>query len=259
MGEKNFINQVRITHMKAIGLDSLPLIKGGDDLVEIISSAIDEKGTALEDGDIIAVTEKIVSKAEGRLVNLDDIMPTEEAERLAKKAEKDPRIVELILQEAKEVLHAGEFIVVETKHGFVCASGGIDQSNVEEGYVKLLPEDPDASAAKLREGLETKSGKRLGVLIVDSFGRPFRRGAIGVAIGASGIRMLWDRRGESDIFGRTLNATRVATGDMLASTASLLMGEAAEQVPVVIIKGLDFAGDGTAKDLPREKEEDVFR
>lgn len=245
--------------MKAIGLGNLPLIKEGDDLVEIIGRAIEEKGVELADGDIIAVTEKIVSKAEGRLVNLDGITPTEEAERLAERAEKDPRIVELILGEAKEVLHAGEFIVIETRHGFVCASGGIDQSNIESGHAKLLPEDPDASAARLREGISAKSGRRIGVLIVDSLGRPFRRGAVGVAIGASGIKTLWDRRGETDIFGRTLEATRVATGDMLASTASLLMGEAGEKVPVVIIRGVDFIGDGSGKDLLREKEEDVFR
>lgn len=244
---------------KAIGLDNLPLIKEGDDLVEIINRAIDEKGIALEDEDIIAVTEKIVSKAEGRLLRLDSIAPSEEAERLGEKTGKDPRIVELILRESKEVLYAGEFVVVETKHGFICANAGIDQSNIEDGFVKLLPEDPDASARKLREGIEAKYGKRIGVLIMDSWGRPFRRGSIGVAIGASGIETLWDRRGEKDIFGRQLEVTRVALGDCLASAASLLMGEAREQVPVVIIKGVDFAGDGKAKDLLRGKEEDVFR
>jgi coenzyme F420-0:L-glutamate ligase/coenzyme F420-1:gamma-L-glutamate ligase len=245
--------------MKTIGLDNLPLIEEGDDLVDIINRALEKRGIALEDGDIIAVTEKIVSKAEGQLVKLDEIEPSEKARELAEKTEKDPGVVELILRESKEILHAGEFIVIETKHGFVCASGGIDQSNVKQGYAKLLPEDPDTSAKKIREGLEAKSGKSLGVVIVDSHGRPFRRGAIGIAIGASGIRTLWDRRGEKDIFGRTLEATCVATGDLLASAASLLMGEATEKVPVVIIRGLDFAGEGSGKDLLREKEEDVFR
>lgn len=245
--------------MKAIGLDNLPLVSEGDDLVEIISGALREKGLALGDGDIIAITEKIVSKAEGRLVKLDGVEPSEKARELCEKTERDERDIELILRESKEILHAGEFIVVETHHGFVCAGAGIDHSNVPEGYAKLLPEDPDASALKLREGLEKKSGKRLGVLIVDSHGRPFRRGAIGVAIGASGIKTLWDRRGDSDIFGRTLEVTRVAVGDMLASAASLLMGEASERVPVVVIKGVDFSGDGSGKDLLRGKEEDVFR
>jgi coenzyme F420-0:L-glutamate ligase/coenzyme F420-1:gamma-L-glutamate ligase len=245
--------------MEAIGLDNLPLVLEGDDLVLIIDRAIVEKGLTLDEGDIIAVSEKIVSKAEGRLVKLDGVEPSRKAQEIGEKTGKDPRDVELILQESKEVLRVGEFIVVETHHGFVCASAGIDHSNVDVGYAKLLPEDPDASAAKLREGLEAKTGKRLGVLIVDSHGRPFRKGAIGVAIGASGVMTFWDRCGEKDIFGRTLEATRVGIGDMLASAASLLMGEARERVPVVIIKGVDFSGAGTGKDLLRDKEEDVFR
>lgn len=245
--------------MKAIGLDNLPLIKEGDDLIEIISRAINEKGIVLEDRDIVVVTEKIVSKAEGRLLRLNRIIPSKEAKRLAERTGKDPRIVELILRESKEILWADNFMVVETKHGFICANAGIDQSNIEDGFAKLLPENPDASAEKLREGIEAKSGKRIGVLIVDSWGRPFRKGSVGVAIGASGIKTLWDCRGERDIFGKKLEVTRIALGDCLASAASLIMGEAGEQIPVVIIKGVDFAGDGSAKDLLRDKEEDVFR
>ncbi len=245
--------------MEAIGLENLPLVLEGDDLVEIIFNAAVEKGLSFDDFDIIAVSEKIVSKAEGRLVKLDGVEPSRKAQEIGEKTGKDPRVVELILQESKEVLYAGEFIVVETKQGSVCASAGIDLSNVPEGYAKLLPEDPDASALRIREGLEAKTGKRLGVLIVDSLGRPFRRGAIGVAIGASGVLTLWDRRGEKDIFGRTLKVTRVGVGDMLASTASLLMGEASEKVPVVIIKGVDFSGVGSGKEMLRKKEEDVFR
>jgi coenzyme F420-0:L-glutamate ligase/coenzyme F420-1:gamma-L-glutamate ligase len=242
-----------------IELGSIPLVREGDDLIEIIAGALEGQGISLENGDIVAVTEKIVSKAEGRLFKLDDITPSKRATELAEKTEKDPRVVELILRESKEILHEGEFIVVETKQGIVAASAGIDQSNVEPGYAKLLPEDPDASAREIREGLEKKSGKKIGVLIVDSLGRPFRKGSIGIAIGASGVVTLWDRRGETDIFGRTLEATCVATGDLLASAASLLMGEAGEKVPVVIIRGCDFAGDGSGRDLLREKEEDVFR
>lgn len=245
--------------MKAIGLDNLPLIKEGDDLVEIINRAINEKEIVLEDRDIIVVTEKIISKAEGRLFRLDSVIPSKEAKRLAERTEKDPRIVELILNESKEILWAEDFIVVETKHGFICANAGIDQSNIEDGFAKLLPEDPDASAEKLRDGIEAKFGKRIGVLIVDSWGRPFRNGSVGVAIGASGIKTLWDRRGEKDIFGKRLEVTRVALGDCLASAASLITGEAGEQIPVVIIKGVDFAGDGKAGDLLRGKEKDVFR
>ncbi len=245
--------------MKAIGLDNLPLIKEGDDLVGIIIRGTSDKGIALNDRDIVVVTEKIVSKAEGQLVMLDSVVPSEEARRLAKNTGKDSRIVELILRESKELLCADKFILAETRHGFICANAGIDQSNIEKGFAKLLPENPDASAEKLRKGIEAKSGKCIGVVISDSWGRPFRTGSVGVAIGASGIKALWDRRGEVDLFGRTLESTRVALGDCLASAASLITGEAGEQIPVVIIKGVDFAGDGSAKDLLREKEEDVFR
>lgn len=245
--------------MEAIAIDNLPKIKKGDDLVKIISGAIDSKGILLGDGDIIVVAEKIVSKAEGGVVNLDAITPSKDAERLSEKIGKDPRVVELILGESKEILWDENFIITETKHGFICANAGIDMSNVEEGHAKLLPKSPDASAIKLRDGIMKNYKKQIGVLITDSWGRPFRKGSVGVAIGSSGIRTLWDRRGEKDIFGKRLKVTRVALGDSLASTASLLMGEAGEMVPVVVIKGANFAGNGTAKDLLREKEEDVFR
>ncbi|MEE8401091.1 MAG: coenzyme F420-0:L-glutamate ligase [Candidatus Hydrothermarchaeaceae archaeon] len=245
--------------MEAIAIDNLPKIKKGDDLVKIISGAIDSKGILLEDGDIIVVAEKIVSKAEGGVVNLDALTPSKEAERLSEKIGKDPRVVELILGESKEILWDENFIITETKHGFICANAGIDTSNVEEGHAKLLPKSPDASAKKLRDGIMKNYKKQIGVLIADSWGRPFRKGSVGVAIGSSGLRTLWDRRGEKDIFGKRLKVTRVALGDSLASTASLIMGEAGEMVPVVVIKGANFAGNGTAKDLIREKEEDVFR
>lgn len=245
--------------MELIGLDNLPLIKEGDNLVEIISKGVNRKKITLEDGDIIVVTEKIVSKAEGMLVRLDSVAPSERAKRLAEKTGKDPRIVELILKESREILWDDAFILAETRHGFVCANAGLDQSNVEDGFVKLLPQDPDASAKKLREEIEEECGKHIGVLISDSWGRPFRCGSVGVAIGASGIKALWDLRGERDLFGRKLESTRVALGDSLASAASLIAGEAGEQVPVVIIKGLNFVGEGSAKDLLREKGEDIFR
>lgn len=245
--------------MELIGLDNLPLINEGDDLVEIISRGIKGKEITLEDRDIIVVTEKIVSKAEGMLVRLDSVAPSERAKRLAEKTGKDPRIVELILKESREILWDDVFILAETRHGFVCANAGLDQSNVEDGFVKLLPQDPDASAKKLREKIEAGCGKHIGVLISDSWGRPFRCGSVGVAIGASGIKALWDLRGERDLFGRKLESTRVALGDSLASAASLITGEAGEQVPVVIIKGLNFGGEGSAKDLLREKGEDIFR
>ncbi|MBI5253061.1 MAG: coenzyme F420-0:L-glutamate ligase [Euryarchaeota archaeon] len=246
--------------MEIIGLDNLPLIRDGDDLVEIISSALKEKGIALKNNDIVAVTEKIVAKAEGRLVDLDKVKPSRRAVVLGRKTEKDPRIVELILRESKEILAVGKnFIIVETKQGFICANAGVDQSNVEKGKAKLLPRNPDRSAKRIRKGLEEKIGKKIGVIIADSFGRPFRYGTVGIAIGASGIKALWDRRGDKDLFGRELQITRVAVADCLASAANMVMGEAKEKIPIAIIRGLNFSGSGKARDLIRKKREDVFR
>ncbi|RLG59733.1 MAG: coenzyme F420-0:L-glutamate ligase [Candidatus Hydrothermarchaeota archaeon] len=246
--------------MLAIGLNNLPLIKEGDELEKIIAKAIEEKGIKLEDGDIIVVTEKIVSKAEGRVIELNKIKASKKAQELAEKTGKDPRLVELMLREFKEVIKIGEnFIIGETKHGFICANAGIDQSNIEEGKVKLLPENPDKSAERIRKFLEKKFNVRLGLIISDSFGRPFRKGSVGVALGASGVIALQDRRGNEDIYGKKLRVTRVAIADCLASLAILITGEGNERIPVVIIKGLDYLGEGKASDLLREKEKDVFR
>jgi len=246
--------------MLAIGLNNLPLIKEGDELEKIIAKAIEEKGIKLEDGDIIVVTEKIVSKAEGRVIELSKIKASKKAQELAEKTGKDPRLVELMLREFKEVIKIGEnFIIGETKHGFICANAGIDQSNIEEGKVKLLPENPDKSAERIRKFLEKKFNVKLGLIISDSFGRPFRKGSVGVALGASGVIALQDRRGNEDIYGKKLRVTRVAIADCLASLAILITGEGNERIPVVIIKGLDYLGEGKASDLLREKEKDVFR
>ncbi|MFQ5815299.1 MAG: coenzyme F420-0:L-glutamate ligase, partial [Candidatus Hydrothermarchaeaceae archaeon] len=167
---------------------------------------------------------------------------------------------ELIIGESRDILAIGEnFIIVETRNGLVMANAGVDQSNVEDGMAKLLPLDPDLSAREIRSYLEERTGGRLGVIIADSLGRPFRNGSIGVAIGASGVRTLWDRRGEKDMLGKELKVTRVAVGDCLASIANLVMGEAAERTPVVVIRGFDFSGDGKAQDLIRPREKDVFR
>lgn len=246
--------------MLAIGLNNLPLIKEGDELEKIIAKAIEEKGIKLEDGDIIVVTEKIVSKAEGRVIELNKIKASKKAQELAEKTGKDPRLVELMLREFKEVIKIGEnFIIGETKHGFICANAGIDQSNIEEGKVKLLPENPDKSAERIRKFLEKKFNVRIGLIISDSFGRPFRKGSVGVALGASGVIALQDRRGNEDIYGKKLKVTRVAIADCLASLAILITGEGNERIPVVIIKGLNYLGEGKASDLLREKEKDVFR
>ncbi len=245
--------------IEVTGIENFPIVKKGDDLGELILASMKKMEIELLENDILVITEKIVSKAEGRLVELKDVTPSEKALKLAEATGKDPRLVELILRESYEVLAVGEnFIIVETRSGLVMANAGVDESNLEDGVAKLLPLDPDGSANKLRTYLEDKSGKMLGVIIADSLGRPFRNGSIGVAIGASGIRTLWDRRGERDMFGKALQVTRVAVGDCLASIANLVMGEAAEGIPVVVIRGFDFSGDGNARDLLRPKEQDVF-
>jgi len=232
----------------------LPLVSEADDLVSMILEATD-----IEDEDVVVITEKIVSKAEGRVVELEGISPSGDAVKLASKTGKDPRVAEAILRESKEVLRTGEnFIITRTGHGLICANAGVDSSNVERGRIKLLPEDPDRSAERLRSEIARRTGKRIGVIIADSFGRPFRQGSVGVAIGCSGIRCLWDRRGEKDLYGKELLTTRVATGDQIASAAALLMGEAGERIPVVIVRGLDVLGEGSARDLIRSREEDLF-
>jgi len=250
------------SYLQAFGL-SLPIVKKGDDIAGLIVSAAKKQNIGIGSNDIIIVTEKIVSKSEGRIISLKDIKPTKKAIAIAKQAQKDPRLVEAILRESKKVLRIGKgFIIVETRHGFICANAGIDASNIagNDETVKLLPKDPDKSAEKIRKKIEKATGKKIGVIISDSFGRPFRFGSVGVAIGASKVRVLWDRRGEKDLFGKVLKTTRVAIGDALASLGNLVTGEAGEGIPVVIVKSnLKLLGKGRAKELIRDKKTDVFR
>lgn len=239
----------------------LPLIKEGDDIPRLILTSIKQQELELDDGDILVVTEKIVAKAQGKTIDLNSVTPSKRAVELGASVMKDPRLVELVLKESKRVLRVSEgVLIVETKEGLVCANAGIDSSNVEDGKVKLLPEDPDQTAEHIRKVLEKETLKKLGIIISDSFGRPFRSGSIGVAIGASNVSALWDRRGEKDLMGRTLESTRVAAGDCIASAASLVTGEAAEGIPVVMIKGLGhLLGEGKAQKLIRPASEDLFR
>jgi coenzyme F420-0:L-glutamate ligase/coenzyme F420-1:gamma-L-glutamate ligase len=246
--------------IEAIGLGGVPQVGEGEDLAKVVLSALKKNALSLQDRDVIVITEKVLAKAEGRLVSLDEVRPSKRAKKLSEETGKDPRLVELILQESEEVLGYGpNFLIVETHHGFICANAGIDQSNVPDGNVKLLPEDPDGSALRIRTALERETGKRIGVLISDSWGRPFRYGSIGSAIGSSGIRALWDRRRERDLLQNELKVTRVAVADSLAALASLVMGEGDEGVPIILIRGMDFLGEGTARDLLRKGEEDLFR
>jgi coenzyme F420-0:L-glutamate ligase/coenzyme F420-1:gamma-L-glutamate ligase len=248
-------------------LPKIPLIQPGDDLAEILLASLQAARITPEDGDILVLAQKIVSKAEGRLINLSTISPTEEALELAKRSEKDPRLVELILQESREVLRVRPgTIIVEHRLGFVCASAGIDHSNVmgkdgnTAGWVLLLPENPDHSALESRRKIKLTTGIRLGVMIIDSHGRAWRVGTIGTAIGISGLPGLVDKRGWKDLFGNRLKTTIVAAADELAAAASLAMGEAAEGTPAVHVRGFPYPlREGSLSELLRAREQDLFR
>ena len=251
--------------IKLIGLEGIPLVKSGDDISKIIKEAILNSDYDLCDGDIILIAETLISKAEGNIIKLDDIVPSDKAVEVAEICNKDPKLVEVILQNSTEIVEVGpNFIVTETKQGFVCANAAIDESNVEDGLATPVPENPDKSASEIREFLESEFEKDLAVIITDTQGRAFRVGAIGTAIGCSGINPLWVRVGEKDLYGRRLETTEIATADELASAASLIMGQADEGLPVVIISGFTAFNhlrktDSDIMPLIRPKEFDVFR
>jgi coenzyme F420-0:L-glutamate ligase/coenzyme F420-1:gamma-L-glutamate ligase len=243
------------------------MIRPGDDLAEIVLQALQQAELQLQNGDILIFAQKIISKAEGRLVNLHSITPSQRALELAASIEKDARLVELILQESNEVLRTRPgTIIVEHRLGFVCANAGIDHSNVagegslREEWVLLLPKNPDASAGELRRRFEDTSKARLGVMIIDSHGRAWRTGTVGVAIGLSGMPGLEDLRGKPDLFGFRLRITQVGAADELAAGASLLMGQAAEATPVIHVRGFPYAlREGSFRELVRPKDQDLFR
>ena len=239
------------------------MIQPGDDLVALISSALARLDFDLHDGDILVVAQKIVSKSEGQLVALSEVTPSHRAEQLAMEIDKDPRLVELILRESTEVVrHAPGVIIVRHRLGFVMANAGIDQSNVDhsrEEYALLLPEDPDASAGNLRRSLMQTTGRQLGVIVSDSANRPWRLGTLGFAIGSAGVSVLYDQRGETDIFGRELKVTLSNRADAIAAAAALVMGETTEQLPVAVVRGLPVEDSPqTAADCIRPQAEDLF-
>ena len=248
-------------------LFGIPLIRQGDNLADIVLNALQENIIVLEDNDILVFAQKIVSKAEGRAVNLVSVTPSQRAIELAEQTQKEPRLVELILQESNEVLRTRlGTIIVEHKLGFVCANAGIDHSNVAgagntaEEWVLLLPAEPDRSAALIRKEILSKTGKQIGILIIDSHGRAWRNGTVGVAIGISGLPGLQDLRGHADLFEFTLRITQVGVADELAAAASLVMGQAAEGTPIVHVRGFPYAlREGSLKELIRPKEQDLFR
>lgn len=250
--------------LELIALPDFPLVSQGDDLSRLIVEGVARAGVQLQDGDVVVLAQKIVSKAEGRLVDLAAIEPSAEAKTLAGEVLKDPRLVELVLRESRRVVRARPHVlIVEHRLGLIMANAGIDQSNVDsEGrdVALLLPQDPDASAESLRVRLSAASGAAVGVVINDSFGRPWRRGTMGIAIGAAGLPALIDRRGDPDLFGRALQVTMIGFADEIAASASLLMGPADEGRPVVLMRGLTWrAPPNPAAELLRPETEDLFR
>lgn len=245
----------------------LPLIQKGDNLSGVLLEGLSKTEIQLQDQDVLVIAQKIVSKAEGRIVNLSSVPVSEKAKKVAQEAEKDPRLVELILQESNRILRLRPgLIIAEHRLGFVCANAGIDSSNVtrsesgQKDSVLLLPENPEASARRIRDEIKERATAEIGVLIIDSHGRPFREGAVGVALGAAGIPPLLDLRGVPDMFGDPLVSTRVGAADELASAASILMGQAGEGYPAVHVRGLPYQlQEGTILELIRPKEKDLFR
>ncbi len=251
--------------LSVIALGGVPEIRPGDDLAAIVIDAIAAEGETLADGDIVVLAQKIVSKAEGRYADLGAVTPSAEARALAADTGKDARLVELILGESQEVLrHRPGVLVVVHRLGYVLANAGIDASNVEPVHgpdtVLLLPEDSDRSAAGLRAALKQRAGAEVGIIVNDSLGRAWRNGTTGVALGAAGVAALVDLRGRADLFGRDLRVTEIGLADELAATASVVMGQADEGRPIVLIRGLPYPpGDGAAAELIRGRETDLFR
>ena len=253
------------TGLQLIAVPGIPLVRPGDDLAGLIVAGMKTAGLALQGQDIVVIAQKIVSKAEGRFVDLETVVPSPRALALAQEVQKDPRLVELILSESRRVVRSGkDVLIVEHRLGLVMANAGVDQSNVadprERQLVLMLPQDPDASAARLQGELQHRTGCEIAVVINDSFGRPWRLGTVGVALGCAGLPALLDLRGDPDLFGRILQVTVVAYADEIASAASLLMGQADEAQPVVVVRGLPCHNRRLpASSMIRPPEQDLFR
>ncbi|MBA7633895.1 Bifunctional F420 biosynthesis protein FbiB [subsurface metagenome] len=258
--------------IKIIGLKEIPLIKKGDNISDIIIKALDRNGLPLQDGDIIVIAQTIISKSSGRTRNLNEIVPSEKALEIYKSImpktklhglpEKKPQLIQAILDESEQIIKSQHVLITETNYGFICADAGIDKSNVEgEGIVTLLPKNPDNEAEKIRITLKNKTKKEIAIIISDSFGRPFRLGAIGTAIGVSGINPILDVRGKKDLFGYELQTTIIGQVDSIAAAAQLVMGESDEGIPIVLIRGYNFEFNEktSIKSILRKKEIDIFR
>jgi coenzyme F420-0:L-glutamate ligase / coenzyme F420-1:gamma-L-glutamate ligase len=249
-----------VSKIELFGVRGIPEVAEGDDIPALIARALRENGIEAADGDVFVIAQKIVSKAEGRVVQLDSVEPSPRAQEWAVAFEKDPRVVEVVLRESKRIVRMERGVLIaETEHGFVCANAGVDTSNVMEGSVSLLPKDPDASARRIRASLERAFGVRLAVIVSDTFGRPWREGLVNVALGVTGIAALIDYRGQKDSYGNALKVTVIAIADEISSAAELVMKKSA-QIPVAIVRGFNYeTSDATGRDLIRVAALDLFR
>ena len=251
--------------LKLVALPDIPLVHPGDNLTDLIAAGLERAGEELQDGDVLVIAQKIISKSEGRYADLADVKPSARAIELGKKTDKDPRMVELILSESREVLrYRPGVLIVAHRLGYVLANAGIDSSNVAQQNdgqtVLLLPLDPDGSCNTLRANMGKRFGKNVAIVISDSVGRAWRVGTVGIALGAAGLESVLDLRGQEDLFGRPLAVSIVGMGDELAAAASILQGQGNEGLPVVLIRGVDSSGmQGDGSTLVRDKEEDLFR
>ena len=252
---------MRPDRLELTALSDMPLVAAGDDLAELIADALQGSDTQLDDHDVLVVAQKIVSKAEGRLVDLGTVVPSEQARQRARQTGKDPRLVELILRESVRVVRQTDsLIITENTIGIVMANSGVDQSNIEAGHALLLPEDPDRSAVTLRQQLKQRLSKTVGVVIADSMGRAWRKGIVGHAIGVAGVQALVDLRTSLDLFGRALRVTQIGLADEIAAAATVVMGQGGEGRPVVLVRGFGrFDQPTNARELVRDKDSDLFR
>jgi len=253
---------VVLSSVQVIGVKDLPIIKKGDDLARLICEAAEKQRTPIEDGDVVVVTHVVASRAEGSTVNLNTVVPSDFAKTIAKQVGKDPALVEVILRESKSIVRMGDgHLITETKHGFVCANSGVDQSNVPgERVVAPLPKNPDRTARTIRRKIRKLTGKDAAVIVSDTHGRPLREGEINIAVGVAGINPIRDRRGETDLFGYVLRVKQTAVADELASAAELVIGQAKEGIPVAIIRGYPYpkSEKESAKKLIRKRRKDLF-
>ena len=245
----------KINKIEVFPVHGIPKVKPGDSIAKLIASNF-----KLCNGDVVVICSSLVSKAEGRIKDLEEFNPSEKAKIIAKKAEKDPRLVQAVLEESDEILIERPFLLVKRKDGNVCVNAGIDRSNVEEGKILLLPINADRSAEKIRKEIEKATGKKVGVIITDSEGRCFRRGIVGFAIGCSGVKTFRSWIGKKDLYGNELKSSIECVADEIAAFANLVMGEGDFGIPAVVIRGLKFVlGDGKAKHIFRNEKEDVIR